>query len=40
MREADRQKSAAAGIAHHLVKPVEPEVLHQLLAAYCPRPGS
>jgi CheY-like chemotaxis protein len=38
MREADRQKSAA-GIAHHLVKPVEPELLRQILAAYCPRRG-
>jgi two-component system CheB/CheR fusion protein len=39
MREADRQKSAAAGMAHHLVKPVEPELLWQLLAAYCPQRG-
>jgi two-component system CheB/CheR fusion protein len=39
MREADRQRSAAAGIDHHLVKPVEPELLRQILAVYCPRRG-
>jgi CheY-like chemotaxis protein len=33
-REVDREKSAAAGIDHHLVKPVEPALLEQLLADY------
>jgi CheY-like chemotaxis protein len=28
---ADRQRTAAAGFAHHLVKPVEPEDLRRLL---------
>jgi two-component system CheB/CheR fusion protein len=37
---ADRQRSRAAGIDHHLLKPVEPELLRQTLAAYYPRPGS
>jgi CheY-like chemotaxis protein len=31
--DADRQKSADAGIDEHLVKPVDPEVLRRLLAA-------
>jgi PAS domain S-box-containing protein len=31
-QEEDRQRSQAAGFDHHLVKPVEPEALHGLLA--------
>jgi CheY-like chemotaxis protein len=31
----DREQSLAAGIDHHLVKPVEPEWLRRLLAAFC-----
>jgi len=31
-QEADRQQSRAAGINHHLLKPVDPDVLHDLLA--------
>jgi CheY-like chemotaxis protein len=31
--DADRRKSADAGIDEHLVKPVDPEVLRRLLAA-------
>ena len=31
-QESDRQRSRQAGIDHHLVKPVEPEVLRQILA--------
>jgi PAS domain S-box-containing protein len=30
----DRERSKAAGFHHHLVKPVDPEVLRRLLAAY------
>jgi DNA-binding response OmpR family regulator len=33
-READRVRSAAAGIDQHLLKPVEPELLRKLLEAY------
>jgi CheY-like chemotaxis protein len=33
-REVDRERSAAAGIDHHLVKPVEPALLEQVLADY------
>ena len=33
-QESDRQKSRQAGIDHHLVKPVEPEVIRQILAAH------
>lgn len=35
-QEADRQQSKAAGINHHLIKPVDPEVLKQLLAGFTP----
>jgi CheY-like chemotaxis protein len=35
-QEADRAQSKAAGINHHLVKPVEPETLRALLATYTP----
>jgi CheY-like chemotaxis protein len=31
-QEADRQKSKAAGIDIHLVKPIAPEALRELLA--------
>jgi signal transduction histidine kinase/ActR/RegA family two-component response regulator len=31
--EADRQRSRAAGFDHHLVKPVDPEVLQRMLAS-------
>jgi PAS domain S-box-containing protein len=31
-QEEDRRRSKEAGFDHHLVKPVEPEALHQLLA--------
>ena len=31
---ADQVRSKAAGIAHHLVKPVNPQTLRQILAAY------
>ena len=31
-QESDRQKSRLAGIDHHLVKPVEPETLRDILA--------
>lgn len=37
-QDADRAQSRAAGINHHLVKPVEPEALHALLATYEPPP--
>ena len=35
-QEADRAQGKAAGINHHLVKPVEPETLRALLASYTP----
>jgi CheY-like chemotaxis protein len=35
-QEADRAQSRGAGINYHLVKPVEPEALHALLATYEP----
>jgi CheY-like chemotaxis protein len=31
-QEVDRRRSQEAGFDHHLVKPVEPDALHQLLA--------
>ena len=31
-QEEDRRRSQEAGFDHHLVKPVEPDALHQLLA--------
>ncbi|MBI1918365.1 MAG: response regulator, partial [Planctomycetes bacterium] len=31
-QEEDRRRSRAAGFDYHLVKPVEPEALHALLA--------
>lgn len=31
-QEHDRQRSVAAGFSHHLVKPVDLDVLHRLLA--------
>ena len=31
-QEEDRRRSREAGFGHHLVKPVEPDVLYQLLA--------
>jgi CheY-like chemotaxis protein len=34
MQIADQISSTAAGIAHHLIKPVNFEVLQQILAAY------
>ena len=37
-QDADRQQSRAAGINHHLLKPVDPDVLYDLLAQYSP-PG-
>jgi CheY-like chemotaxis protein len=33
-QEADKQRSAAAGIDHHLIKPVEPATLKTLLADF------
>ena len=36
-RDADRERSRAVGIDHHLVKPVEPELLRHLLAGSGPR---
>jgi CheY-like chemotaxis protein len=35
----DREKSHAAGIDHHLVKPVEPQWLRRFLGAFCAEPG-
>jgi CheY-like chemotaxis protein len=35
--DADRQKSATAGLDHHLVKPVEPELICHLLDSYAAR---
>lgn len=35
-QEEDRRRSREVGIAHHLVKPVDPETLHQLLASLTP----
>ena len=32
-QEEDRRRSSAAGFDHHMVKPVNPEALHDLLAA-------
>jgi signal transduction histidine kinase len=34
-QEQDRQRSSAAGIAHHLTKPVDPDTLDRLLGAIC-----
>jgi len=31
-QEEDRRRSQQAGFDHHMVKPVEPEALHKLLA--------
>ena len=33
-QEEDRRRSREAGFNHHLVKPVSPETLHDVLAAY------
>jgi CheY-like chemotaxis protein len=38
--DADRDRSDAAGITFHLVKPVDPELLQKLLAVLATRPGS
>jgi CheY-like chemotaxis protein len=38
-REQDRHRTRAAGFDHHLLKPVEPEVLRQLLEPALPRTG-
>jgi CheY-like chemotaxis protein len=38
-QEEDRQRSVAAGFEHHLVKPVEPEILIALLAQLPARPA-
>jgi CheY-like chemotaxis protein len=35
--QADLEKSLAAGIDHHLLKPVEPDLLYRLLEAYTAR---
>ena len=35
-REEDRRRSAEAGVDHHLVKPVEPEALRELLRGVQP----
>jgi len=35
-QESDRQRSAQAGFAHHLVKPVDPADLAVLLASVSP----
>jgi two-component system CheB/CheR fusion protein len=32
-RDVDRQRSKEAGFDHHLVKPVDPDVLAKLLAS-------
>ena len=37
-QQADRDRSAAAGIDHHLIKPVEPEALRSLLSTIANRP--
>jgi hypothetical protein len=37
--EADRKKSAAAGIRWHLVKPADPDFLRRLLAVFGHRGG-
>jgi CheY-like chemotaxis protein len=39
-QDNDRERSHQVGLHHHLLKPVDPEILQQLLAAYCPPPGS
>jgi CheY-like chemotaxis protein len=36
-RESDRERTLAAGFQHHIVKPVDPEDLVQLIAALCSR---
>jgi PAS domain S-box-containing protein len=36
-QEEDRRRSREAGFDHHLIKPVEPEALHKLLAGTRPR---
>jgi CheY-like chemotaxis protein len=38
-QDEDRQKSKDAGFNHHLVKPVEPAVLGNLLAELSPESG-
>ena len=34
-QEADRQRSQGAGFDHHLVKPVDPAKLQELLGTFC-----
>lgn len=36
-QDEDRRRSREAGIDHHLIKPVAPETLHQLLESLEPR---
>lgn len=38
-RQEDRQKSQAAGIDYHLLKPVEPKMLLSLLSRHAPAAG-
>src|SRR5205814_9376012 len=38
-QEADRQQSKAAGIDYHMLKPVDPLALRDLLSKYQPRNG-
>ena len=37
-QESDRKRSQEAGFDHHLVKPVEPARLQELLGTFC-KPG-
>jgi CheY-like chemotaxis protein len=35
-QDSDRRMSQEAGFDHHLVKPVDPDILRHLLSAYRP----
>jgi two-component system CheB/CheR fusion protein len=38
-QEDDRRRARESGISHHLVKPVDPEMLKRLLASLAPPGG-
>jgi CheY-like chemotaxis protein len=39
-QEEDRRRTAEAGFDHHLVKPIDPEMLRTLLASVAPERGA